>query len=364
MNSSADWVKEDERELEAAMQTKMQAVREQMALSRKWLNEDEILQLEECFNEKIAQLIEERDTGREISHLGRRIYHEAPDDIMEHIVYRLTDKERKSMSRGGLNVLRLVSKRMKQVVESCASWLTNTREEDGPDSLPLDLLSRCRRIEHIKCHSHNLRSLEGCPNRLKTLFVGHGHHIESLEPLRGCSKLLSLRIDSESRITDLSPLSEIALLNSFVLMLSQVVDISPLASMPNLQSLSIMKNGQQSIKDLSPLSHCHSLRWAMLFGNTDIKDVSPLQGLSQLEMLDIGSTLTSDLIPLTNLPKLNHLRLNMMPSTTSLLPLLRCERLRLGGIITCDSNALDLATVLKQMPQAKFDITPEEDMIM
>jgi hypothetical protein len=69
---------------------------------------------------------------------------------------------------GGMNVLRLVCKRLMRVVESCATRLTY-QSNNGPDPFP-KALRRCTRIKHITCLSH-IRSLEGCPTGLKSLNI-------------------------------------------------------------------------------------------------------------------------------------------------------------------------------------------------
>ena len=93
--------------------------------------------------------------------LLRQVYHEAPDDVFELIVSKCKKVEEYGWGLGGLNAFRLVNKRCKQVVESCTTILTNRQQADGPDSLPIPIIQRCRRIDEITCLSHNLRSLEG-----------------------------------------------------------------------------------------------------------------------------------------------------------------------------------------------------------
>jgi hypothetical protein len=56
-----------------------------------------------------------------------RIYHEAPDDIMELIVTLFSDLDEDGILEGGMNVLRLVCKRLMRVVELFATRLTNER---------------------------------------------------------------------------------------------------------------------------------------------------------------------------------------------------------------------------------------------
>ena len=226
-----------------------------------------------------------------------RIYHEAPDDIMELIVFKSSVVDEKGIGRGGMNVLRLVCKRLMRVVESCATRLTNLTN-GGPESLPL-ALRRCLRIEHIRSYSRNLRSLEGCPNGLKSLYIDDGRSLESLEPLRGCTELESLEIWTARDISDLSPLASCTMIKKLTINFSQVTDISALSSMPLLEEVVLHKGAYQtSIKDLSPLIQCKRLRVLYIKGNRDIEDISPLSQCSQLEELwMIGLTKITDLKP-------------------------------------------------------------------
>ena len=116
----------------------------------------------------------------------------------------------------GLNAFRLPNKRFTQVAESCTTKLTN-RQKDGPDFLPVPIIQRCRRIEHIRCCSHNLRSLEGCPDGLKKLFITEAFRLSDLSPLASCSMIEILDIDHSS-ITDISAVDSMPLLELFFCM--------------------------------------------------------------------------------------------------------------------------------------------------
>ena len=83
--------------------------------------------------------------------LLRQVYHEAPNDAFELII---TEGSRR-WGIGGLNFFRLANKRLKKVVESCSTRLTNL-QEDGPDSLRHTLMAH-KSIEEIRCISYNLR---------------------------------------------------------------------------------------------------------------------------------------------------------------------------------------------------------------
>jgi hypothetical protein len=138
---------------EAAMQA-MKIVDDKKLNDIKEDEEEEISAAMQAFETKVA---------------ARRVYHEAPNDVFKPIVLPLSDVDADGYGKGGSNALRLVSKRCMQVVESVATRLTC---KGYADSLPLDVLKRCKRIEHIKCY--DLNSLEGCPDGLKSLYIGYG----------------------------------------------------------------------------------------------------------------------------------------------------------------------------------------------
>ena len=160
---------------------------------------------------------------------GRLLYHEAPDEIFELFVLLCSEILEDGRGQGGMNFLRLVSKRCMGLVESLATRLTNEEVDDGPSLLPFAALKRCKGIEHVNCDG--LMSLEGCPDGLKSLYIRDGRGIKSLEPLSACQEL-TLEIHDAHRISDLSPLSSMlsscTKLRKLVLTWSKVTDLSPL----------------------------------------------------------------------------------------------------------------------------------------
>jgi hypothetical protein len=234
----------------------------------------------------------------------RRIYHEAPDDVFELFVIQFSDKD-DGWGKGGLNVLRLVNKRLMRVVESCATMLTHVQthhDEDGPESFPLSL-RLCTRIKHITCRNSSLRSLEGCPNGLKSLYMsdwryGGPRSIISLEPLKRCTELESLEIWSPS-----------------------IGDLCPFSCCTRIKKLSLFKSPSST---LSPLSSMSLLEKLTILACMKIKSLNPLSGLMNLQMLNC----------------------HVNPQT-SLLPLASCTGLKK---LKCDQGAMDLEVLRRNLP--------------
>ena len=302
--------------------------------------------------------------------LGHRLYHEAPNDVFELILIHLSDvaedESGRWVGKGGLNALRLVSKRCMRVVESVATRLT----KGYAVSLHLAAMKRCKRIEHIGCEI--LGSLEGCPDGLKRLRINDGQLLKSLESLSACKELETLEIHEARRISDLSALLSCMRLKKLIIKFSNITDLIPLSSLPLLEKVDL---SYASIKDVSPLSHCKRLQKLNIRANRDLDDLSPLcqcpdleelsiwnlplikdlsffeKGFTKLSVLDIGHLTVDDLSPLTRLQDLEELNCWKIPQTTSLLPLARCHKLKK---IDCSDEAKDLAELREKRPDLKI----------
>ena len=198
--------------------------------------------------------MQELDSWLDSQIFTHRFYHEAPDDVF---VMLLSDMGEYGWGNGGFNNLRLVSKRCLRVVESVATRLTY-KEQDGQNSLPISTLQQCKRIEHIRCDSENLSSLEGCPDGLESLVI-KGKCIRSLAQLSACAKLKSLEMDQTNWVSDISPLSSCANLQKIIFWDSVVIDLTPLSSLTLLEELNIPSavaptaRGSKTIENLAPL---------------------------------------------------------------------------------------------------------------
>jgi len=85
----------------------------------------------------------------------------------------------------------------------------------------------------------------------------------------------------------------------------EIRDIKPLESLTNLTLLSLRNN---QISDIKPLESLTNLTWLFLFGN-QISDIKPLQSLTNLTWLVLSHNQISDIKPLESLTKLTDLNL-------------------------------------------------------
>ena len=131
-----------------------------------------------------------------------------------------------------------------------------------------------------------------------------GTRISDLSPITNLTMLESLAL-MRMGVSDISPLAGLAGLQSLDLMGTGVSDISPLAGLAGLQSLYLMGTG---VSDISPLAGLAGLQSLYLMG-TGVSDISPLAGLAGLQSLDLMGTGVSDISPLAGLAGLQSLDL-------------------------------------------------------
>jgi hypothetical protein len=109
------------------------------------------------------------------------------------------------------------------------------------------------------------------------------------------------------QITDVSPLVQLASLQTLDLTGTQVSDVSPLAQLISLRTLNLLGT---SVSDLNPIAQHTSLQTLILAG-TEVSDVSPLAQLTSLQTLNLNRTQVSNLSPLAQLTSLQCLSLNL-----------------------------------------------------
>lgn len=87
------------------------------------------------------------------------------------------------------------------------------------------------------------------------------------------------------------------------------MDLTPLQGLPNLETLDLQNC---EVTDITPIARLGNLTELSL-QYTKVRDVSPLAELTKLRFLDLASSPVSDISPLVNLPNLYCLRLSGTP---------------------------------------------------
>ncbi len=129
--------------------------------------------------------------------------------------------------------------------------------------------------------------------------------IVSLVGMEYWTTLTSLTITNDS-VTDISPLSGLTALTYLDLTGNDIADLSYLTGLISLISLFISDTDMTVIPDLSSLT---SLTELGVDTNSGLSDLSPLAGLTSLELLSAFDSNISDISPLASLTSLIYLGL-------------------------------------------------------
>ena len=130
-----------------------------------------------------------------------------------------------------------------------------------------------------------------------------GADISDLTGLEFAANLTGLNLQYNYGITDVSPLSGLTNLKTFILGCNRFTDLSTLSGLTNLTDLNIGGNDFTDISWLSGLTNLTDLN----IGNNDIADISPLAGLINLTELGLGGNDLTDISPLAGLTNLSYL---------------------------------------------------------
>jgi Leucine-rich repeat (LRR) protein len=108
--------------------------------------------------------------------------------------------------------------------------------------------------------------------------------VVSLEGIRCLTGLTSLAAD-RNQISNLTPLSDLALLEALSLTVNQITDISALSGLTSLTFLSLTKN---PISDLASLTALTNLRILLLRDLPLVTDITPIAGMTELTTFWFG----------------------------------------------------------------------------
>ena len=110
--------------------------------------------------------------------------------------------------------------------------------------------------------------------------------VSNTASLKFCTDVKYLDIGHNEILKDISFVSYMPKLEVAILAMLYVEDISPIANCTELEYLEIQTN---KITDLSPLKNLKKLHHLNIAYNFDLRDITPLYGLTELERLWIGA---------------------------------------------------------------------------
>ncbi|MEO0370390.1 MAG: leucine-rich repeat domain-containing protein [Pseudomonadota bacterium] len=140
---------------------------------------------------------------------------------------------------------------------------------------------------------------------------------------------------------------------------TQVADITPLQGLAQLQALSLVNT---QVADITPLQGLTQLQTLSL-ANTQVADITPLQGLMQLQALSLEKTQVADITPLQGLMQLQALSLEktQVADITPLQGLTQLQELYLQNTQVADITPLQGLAQLRRLYLQNTqvaDITP------
>lgn len=188
------------------------------------------------------------------------------------------------------------------------------KEELQKDTVYTDDLSDINGIR-ILADKFIFLSGSGRPERDITLFgddafeyegqkyTGFGT-IKTLEDLKNFPALIALHVFLQPE-TDYNTIPSIEKLTRIIISQSKLKDITFLSNAVNIVSLSLSTN---NISDISPLGSCTKLNYLSVDFN-DVSDITVLSKLTQLKSISFYSNKISDLAPLKDLTSLEDIKL-------------------------------------------------------
>ena len=227
------------------------------------------------------------------------------------------------------------------------------------DLSPIAELSQLKQLTFLRGYVEDLSPLAGL-TKLTELSIGQ-NWIHDITPLKNLTELTKVSIYSNP-LSDISPLANLKHLNSLYLSNNKIIDISPLAGLTQLRRLDIDNN---LISDLAPLSGLIHLN-TLYFYNNPLSDISPLVNLQELGSLEFREPIPdiSPLSALTKLKSLKFLV--PPPEIESLATMVSLNTLEFYDSNITDISPLEGLTELRELKlyQNKIeDITPLNGMI-
>jgi len=224
--------------------------------------------------------------------------------------YELTSTQLTSLAKATqLQELRLsLHGPIESDLSELASLQNLTQLEVQGDLERLDGIGQLKKLTNLAIDDVYVRSLDFLDGltELKELSVDHTSELADISAISNLSALKMLDLAWAESLTDLSPLAGMGI-EKLNLSNTGASDFGFLSSLTSLKDLSVL---QESFTSLEPLRGAGSLTKLNLHRFTPVTSLEPLNGMTQLEWLTVGSEKLIDGAPLASLAGLTSLDLS------------------------------------------------------
>jgi len=177
----------------------------------------------------------------------------------------------------------------------CCGHLPDLQFLDSmPDLTDLAMSGNSVDVEHFGVGDRAYAPLHRLTN-LQTLHLSDCF-VEHLVPFRNLTALTILRLH-DTCVENLEGIEALQALETLEVVMTKVQSIQPLATLTNLRHLTVCNMAD----DWAPLQGLTNLQTLDIFGSF-ITDLTPLSGLVHLTSLELSSTQVTDLTPIAGLP--------------------------------------------------------------
>jgi len=248
----------------------------------------------------------------------------------------------------------------------------------GDEIVSLKGIEHCENLVYLNMALEKISNISPISEleKLEELNLSQNHRIKDITPLKNLTNLKHLVLD-ENLISDISPLANLVNLEYLELSYNPINSINALGNLSKLKTLYLAKSRQNAegvISDLSPISKCKKLEQLWITGFVNVKDISCLKTLTNIENLNItwckvesiealsymeelerlrlDQNQISDITPLKNLSELNYVRLwdNQIKDISSLVENKNIDK---GDVVGLDGNPLSEKSIEVYIPKLK-----------
>lgn len=190
---------------------------------------------------------------------------------------------------------------------------------------PIGALVKMKQLEIRQVEYPDLDFLTGMNDLESLIFFMQPKQIEDISPLKGKTKLKTLRLyggAGQEGISDISVLEELTELEDLSLYMTKVEDLSPISGLTKLKRLDLYGI---PATDMSPVESLTELRYIWIYA-TKFEDYSPLANLTKLEEFRAGISKLDTLEYLESMPKLKIVSM-LREDIQDFSPLAKCPNL-------------------------------------